>query len=372
MLKIVNIKSTIVFFWLCYTLLTCWYLGNITKILFFCILTLCFVPHIKVLNNSSLYAFLFGMSYSIFACLNDEISDFSSFLLFLIPPFFFFVYGKSISNDLLKKNHLLDFYIITSLLFGIAVYSGVLLNIFGSGQIVNFRRELLVGNNENVDVTSATLIGLNVSLGFAALPIACFCKINIIRRLFCVFLFLLSFMTTIHLINRTGLIVIFVTFLVVYFYKNRGNYLKFTFFIVLAILILVLSSKCGFIDADIIDAYNQRSDDLSSGGGRFYQWLDGAFKLFTDPLGYKLKNSSQSLAYVHNLWLDVARTSGIVPFFFLSLITIRMIKQIIVVAREMNNNSCILIAIFSAVILSVAVEPVMDGFPIFLYVFLMY
>ena len=312
-------KDFLVFIFFCYTLSTCWNLGNISKTLLTCILIAILIPIYRNINQASICALLFSITYAVFGSLNGYIGSISTILFYVVPPFFFYLYGKYLSIQIVDDNKLIDFYIITSYCFCLSVFYSVLDNIFVNGNLICLNRQLLVGNTEDINFNSATLIGLNVAIGFASLPIALFCKINMTRRLLCLSLFLLSLLTTIHLVNRTGLIVIIFSFTMVsYFYYKRHSPIKFAAYFILIFAVVVILTP-SLINSDLFEAYNERNSDLSSGGGRFTQWIDGALKLITMPLGYQL--SGNSLSYVHNLWLDIARVGGIIPFILVIIIT---------------------------------------------------
>ena len=71
--------------------------------------------------------------------------------------------------------------------------------------------------------------------------------------------------------------------------------------------------------------------------------------------------------YAHNLWVDIAREAGIIPFILYILFAISAIKEGIVYYRDNSNkiiNKIFILSILITYLLVFFTEPIMDGSPI--------
>lgn len=81
------------------------------------------------------------------------------------------------------------------------------------------------------------------------------------------------------------------------------------------------------------------------------------------------------LKYAHNMWLDVGKQAGLIPFLLLILFTIISLWNFIKILRNDKFSigfKVFLIGIYSAVLLNMAVEPILQGEPLFFIMFCMF
>ena len=81
------------------------------------------------------------------------------------------------------------------------------------------------------------------------------------------------------------------------------------------------------------------------------------------------------LKYAHNMWLDVGKQAGIIPFLLLILFTIISLWNLIKILRSDKFSiglKVFLVGIYSAVFLNMAVEPILQGEPLFFIMFCMF
>lgn len=92
--------------------------------------------------------------------------------------------------------------------------------------------------------------------------------------------------------------------------------------------------------------------------------------VFVNPFGW----TPVGYRYAHNLWLDTARTAGLFPFIFLIILTIWHIKESVALIRKLNAGllKTLLIACNVGFLLTFLVEPVMEGFMTYVFVFFMF
>ncbi len=78
------------------------------------------------------------------------------------------------------------------------------------------------------------------------------------------------------------------------------------------------------------------------------------------PLGWEL----EELGYSHNVWLDVVRVSGVIPFVLLVIFSVRSIwkvkKAIFIDSKQLSTN-ILFFTYLMAFFLVFMVEPIIDG-----------
>lgn len=126
-----------------------------------------------------------------------------------------------------------------------------------------------------------------------------------------------------------------------------------------------------FLDSDFGTYFRDRMDDsrygASSVGGRTERWLYAIESIAKHPTGWSLSDGG----YAHNLWLDVARVSGLIGLFALLLFTVvhlRAVQRSLGGLGKGSARASLLLAVMGLNLLFM-VEPIMDGF---LYVFYAY
>ena len=344
-------------------------------VLLFCLFSILICWEKTYFDKTSVYILLFSISYPLVLCMNTGKFN-PHYLLYLIAPITFYVWGQYIVTKINNQKGLLNFILLVLFFFAVQTYIITIEDVKEIGLINPMRTMLREGDEEAM--INATLFGLNVSLGLSGLAIfmALKNKFGSIRGFLFLCVLLLSLLTVIHLVNRTGIVVAVVCTLCSYFFRIRksGKILNATliimFTIVIVYFILSMFLDNGF---DIIEAYTNRfsteNTSISDYGGRSWRWVDAMARLFTYPFGW---NNDVKYSFVHNLWLDVAMFGGIIPFFFIVCATIRSLKQLFQLMK--HNNDIIVNSIFSlsiCFILSSFVEPVMVGFDSFFYLYCM-
>jgi hypothetical protein len=141
--------------------------------------------------------------------------------------------------------------------------------------------------------------------------------------------------------------------------------------LLISVLLYFILLKLGIFNNEVFDAYASRNEgDLSTGGGRTERWEYALQQLFLTPFGWA-ENSGKTDYFVHNMWLDIAKITGIIPFTLLLscsissfkiLLRLLRIKRDLVVAVLLALNVCFFCSCF--------VEPVYGGLHFFLYVML--
>lgn len=344
--------------------------GFITILALFCMLVPFVVPITRYIDSLGVLLITFTICFIFIGVINGCVDSLSTAIAYYIPTIFFYCLGKYIIDKIDFKYQICSILIIIIALYSLELYTSIVGSILSTGSILNTSRLFYFGGDESRQLT-ATLVGLGASLGFIGLPMFIIYKDSKLVRLSFLILFLFSLIITIHLINRTGLVVCILSLLVTLIYYYRSNTAQLLFIIILSVIVYYILLKLGAINQEILDAYASRNEvDLVSGGGRFQKWVYALKQLFVSPFGWA-ENAGKTVDYVHNMWLDIAKVVGIIPFITLVCCTISSFKVLlklmkaqkdIVVAMLLSLNVCFFISCF--------VEPVYGGLHFFLYVML--
>lgn len=342
--------------------------GFITLLALFCILVPLFVPINRYIDTLGLLLITFTICFTCIGVFNGYVKSLSTAIAYFIPSVFFYFIGRYIVDKLEFKYQIINMVILIIALYSLEIYTSIIGSIMSTGSIINTSRLFYFGGDEGRQLT-ATLVGLGVALGFVGLPMGIIYKENRLVRCLFLILFLLSLITTVHLVNRTGLVVCILSLLITLLYYYRTNTYQLFFALIASVILYFLVLKLGIINQEVIDAYASRNEvDLELGGGRIDKWIDAFKQLFMSPFGWAA-NVGKTDIFVHNMWLDIARVTGLIPFgvlvcctiaSFKVLLKLMRIKKDIIVAMLLSLNVCFFISFF--------VEPVYGGLHFFLYV----
>ena len=337
--------------------------------LFFCIMTLTSFAHLheylvclfcaivlsrirsKDMDRTAVMLLLFGVINGMILIGTGGLSGMGRFLANMLGPFLFYIYGKQLITIFESEKDLLIMLLIVFVAFLGMTYYSVLLDLNNVG-IVNKTREL----GEDVFV-KATILGLITSIGYCGLPT--FLSINkpFKSPLAIGFLLLtvLSLLTCVHLINRSGLLVFVFCVFITLLYLSQSNNQKYMTFVFLAGLIgLFYYVYKNTIIIDVLNAYDNRNiGDISTAGGRSLMWRQGLQYLIQNPFGF-----SNKMYYCHNLWIVivVAFIMGHAPIFKLV-----KIKGSPWICTLLGLNICFLVSSF--------MEPVTHANPYYFYLY---
>ncbi len=343
-------------------------LGMVTMLALWCICFIFVVPFDyykgKLLPGILLFTFL----YSAFGFMNGFMTI-PKLIGLILPMALFYILGRFLVIRIRKPIHLILLLILLLICYQLEVYTSFLDNYLSGNAPMSDKRVFYLGGDEN-RVLTATLVGLNISVSMVGLSSFIILKGYPKLRVLCLVLFLMAVFTTTYLLNRTALVISIITTLIVLIYFYRQNK---TALIIIISGILIASSivyKMGWISSDILVAYEERNFDLNTAGQRAPMWLNAFKEIFEHPLGWGEVASSDNY-YAHNMWLDIARVTGILPFLSLLWVSIKAlmiqlrlfrIKADHFVAVSTGLNMCFLLSCF--------VEPVYGGLHLFLWTML--
>lgn len=358
--------------------LLCWLLLSGTKLSTYAVLIL--VPYVLTDEEKSRGIdgmFFLILSYSVIYALYTYVNGYYAvalgnlFFQSLYPPLFYLL-GKY----LVKTNEIDSIYWIFLILVGlisIPVFIDVI-NDIKTNQFINPTR--LIERADGSKTSSATNIGIRVSLVVASVGVVMGKCNSFNERFFTIVFFILSILGIIcvfHLINRTGVIVAGVSVILVFLLNIRVIPPKN---IVLMVLLLIILSVFYIpkmqLFSEIDAAYLERNEGVSStstAGGRVDLWTKGVKDLYKNPFGI---DKSKFSYYSHNYWLDTNIRGGIIAFIFLLVITFKHVLNSIYIIR--GFRPCLLrtlvITCNVGFLFTGAVEPIMEGFMV--YVFMLF
>lgn len=332
-----------------------------------------FFPIKRYWDKTAFFLFLFSFLYVVFSWFSHSISFVDVYRL-LLGPVVFYIYGRYIvsrCNCNPSSIRMIILLMIISISFPVwwAVIGNILAgNIVSTTSAEGARWITTWGQSK---MAAATTYGLIASFGFCGVFFFIFSQ-NRFKNLDSWLLLagsICSILTTTYLINRAGIVILGVGTVIAVLYTFRGLHLKSSFVILFILLLFVIIvSKWGGI-SEVFQAYSDRAGNLSTGGDRTWRWLDALQKLFTRPLGWS-NDIQLGYVFVHNMWLDVARVAGILPFLALVVSTYYSVQTNFVLFKEKNNDLCLLlISLFSAVFLAYMVEPVIEANAFYLLIF---
>lgn len=322
----------------------------------------------KYVDSTSLCLMLFSFIYSMI-CM-PYTNSWTIFISYLLCPTAFYIFGKYAVDKLYNVSNIIFFWCLSILFFSIVLYISTFIDIRQHG-FINVTRSFTIYGAENNASMSATLYGMTASLGLVGLPYFLVKQNSNFVRYMYLLLFLLSLTTVIHLVNRTGLVVAVVCFVVMSLYIFRKKIPTLIFTYLMAIFVFILLIHFNIIDQSVFEAYQNRdtgTGSVDSAGGRSELWNLALNNLFKYPFGWL----ETGVSYSHNLWLDIARVSGIIPFMIFLVISI---KTYINLLKFLRTGKTTIVSLFLGLhicfFLTSFVEPVIEAVPLYFYIYMM-
>lgn len=350
-----------------------WSNVSVYIIVVFCLLGMLILPIRKYLDKTAVLLGLFSVFYCI-PILFAGVGSWFNFASYLLCPVIFYIYGKYVVDKLRESKLIALFFAVSILLFSIVLYVSAIQDII-QNKFVNITRSFSIwGMDGGQDSLSATLYGLVASLGLVGLSVA-FTRTVLTKSVKGMFLllFVLSMLTVLHLVNRTGIVIATVCVFCVSTYCSQGKVWRLLMVGLLVFVSFLLLIELNVINQNVIDAYTNRNEggsSVSSVGGRWDMWTDGIQNVFRYPLGWDVEGAQYG--YAHNLWIDVARVSGILPFLCFLMATLISYGKLFKLLRSKDMTIVpLLLGLNVCFFLSTFVEPVVEAIPLYFYLYMM-
>lgn len=354
----------IVFFY--YLLVVHMLTGFITQSTFFCLLVILAASGQNYHNKNATVLLLYGLSLAVIMTIKG-VYDISSVVDSILSQVCYYIFGKMVVDYYAqqRKNPLV-FLLLMAFFFGAYFYLWTIIDVIGTNSLVSPQRWLVVEGTQH----TATHIGTNVSIGLVGLSAFAVIRNNKIIKWCFLTIGLLSLLSVIHMVNRSGVVIAFLSIIIVlFFYYKKTSHFKTFVISALSVLILSIALYAIALSNDtfqlVVEAYAERETDvdesaLLQGGGRTIRWADALSNIPTHPFGWE--SSSKGYNYAHNMWLDVAKDAGWLPFVLLIVITFRIISGVLKLQKkECSSLTCTLLGINVCMFSSAFVEPVLGG-----------
>lgn len=332
---------------------------------------------LKFIDINLILLIFFGLTYCLFDKVYNDIF-YRNLLSFLVLTPLIYLLGRHLGSiNRSEKNYFLLYTIISTCLLFIYSYS-ILKEVVVNG--VNANRVYLIEfASRRVKSIEISVTGVCAHFGpaiaFLSLPFLknkpnlsfsfyFLCSILVILTLF------VSVVTATRNPQVVGIIIIFVTILRGVTFKNVLR----SFFVLVLIFFLIYSFSLYLSQFDIFSGITSRysDSDVNTAGDRSVAWKLGFENLYEYPFGGEPMNR---VSYYHNLWLDIRKVSGIIPFLIMIAFTFINYKFLFYNhnLRSISNSLLEFSRIgFVTLLLIMFVEPIIEGSPLVFYFFIFY
>ncbi|RNC88696.1 MAG: hypothetical protein ED555_13800 [Allomuricauda sp.] len=307
---------------------------------------------------------LLSLTYGLFYAL-DPVDGIQLIIVYstFLPAFY--MLGKFFINPVKEDKYIFYLLFISAAIYSLPVVVSVYQNFIEGGFVQVDRSIPYIWTDEPL---SATVMGayLTLNMVIPALLVVGRKAIPNVFKIIMIVLFVFSLICSIRLGSRTQLSVFLITSIVAVIYMLRRQSAKqnaILLLLLVGIVVFVLNTISFDLNEDWLTSFASRMEgkgnNAASAGGRTERWVKSFEYLFKKPLGWDLKE----FGYSHNLWLDVLRAGGIIPFVLLIVFSVRSFFQIRKTLRSTDNifiNGLIYIYAL-AFFLIFMVEPIFDA-----------
>ncbi|TMM53791.1 hypothetical protein FEE95_18000 [Maribacter algarum] len=309
-----------------------------------------------------LLSFIYALFYMF-----DPVGGIQYAIFYAVFPPVFYLLGKFLITENIPQYTIYLLLFLIGFVFSFSALVSVILN-FLEGGFSQLDRSLPMfwpGSG----LVSATKMGgfFTLNMCIPALLIGNQSKSKLIYKLIGIAIFIFSIVCVIRLGSRTQLGIMLITCFVSLIYVAPKQSFKknvLLFLLISGIGFYIYSNVSFDLNEDWLSTFAGRMDkgagDIASGGGRTERWIKSFEYMFEKPLGW----SVNEFGFAHNLWLDVLRVTGIIPFIILIIFSVRSFRTIKKTISFKSNQLyfSVQILIYSiAFFMLFMVEPIFDG-----------
>ena len=187
-------------------------------------------------------------------------------------------------------------------------------------------------------------------------------------KFFNIVVILLGFFIAVLLQARSFFIITIVFFIYILIIQLKfKNLLKLIISTLIISFFLVLinsfMSKSDNSYTEILDKLFIRFQDEKTESNRYEQWSSAIEIISNNPFGGGSTNKKIEFTYwFHNLWLDIGRTSGVIPLFLMLLFQIRILlalKDILFIKHSLETH--FLLIFYISLLIGLFVEIALEG-----------
>ena len=342
-------------------------------IIVFSIFSILFLRLFKLFDIKAALITLFGLLYSVLCYMNGMNTSLAALLSIVFAPVAYYLFGKKVAARSSSPLFFVVLLGIIAFVFSSELYYRIIVDIQEFGYV---KLSHHMGDEMDEEL-NATLYALNASLGLAGFSIL-FTEYRkkLWLSLFFLSLSILSFITVTHLVSRTGLVVIVFVLIAIIIYNMGLRPSSVLALILVSSLFVVgflfLSDSGSF--SDVLSAYVDKGERAGGSWGtassRSYRWSLALKNLVLFPLGWSADYRDY---YAHNLWLDVDRVTGLIPFIILLAVSIMSFKDLFRLLKSNNKSvATIVFAMYLTILLCCFVEPVIEGLIVYFYIYMFF
>lgn len=354
-------KGGFLFVLLCVALIMNNRFGYITMIGLFSIMVVASIVLRKpALDKIGLVVAIYCVLYIILSAFNGFNYSLSTLVLYLVAPPIFYYYGMRISDFCDTERDLSCVWFIIILCYALDVIITGVSNIVTTGEMFALNRSFSFYEGKEV---GATNLGLPLDIGVVGVSMAILCSDRKMKVLYFILAFF-SALIVIHLLNRTGLVVLFLCLVGLVCIKSikSGKFLMLAVLFVLLVLSILGTTE--ILNSEVVSLYTERNE-MEGLEGRSDRWVNNFSNLLLKPFGWAEDGETY---YIHNMWLDIARVSGFLPFCILFVLSVSFFWKAIKSALKYDSESSYLIlGLNICFFASCFVEPIYGGTHFMLY-----
>lgn len=362
-------------------------LFNLAGYIFSAMVTLLFMMEIKNMRISILEVILISFSITYFLIFTYyNAIDIETIILYLFGPWTAFIVGKTFVKKSKNQNAFIIILIVLAagmcihgLLNWVATLQSSYMSMYDYQRIaVDFWRK---------DIISVTVTGMFYTFATGISIGALISNVGKKYKVIAGITLILCISATVFFANKTLLVIIAVLLpiRIIIYLVSRDVPIKSKMIVVLSIclvlllILIVIYFNIGgiydqFLSLKIVDrVVSSEGDSRSEVWGTFFEdanWLKY-------PFGGGSIAETSSFGHLHNLWLDIYNTVGIIPFILFLIFTVCAIKRFVIFRRTMlregmKNEYICFEYLFFAIILNCMVEPIIEANPYYFLIVLMY
>lgn len=285
--------------------------------------------------------------------------------LFLAPYSYYFIGKYLVAKQNTESELLIVVFIVLSSLM-LPYLRMTIDDIRDSNELINVSRNLLQMQelDGGRDSLNATLVGMVCSSCLAGIGVFLSSKRKGIIPVLFLLLSIVTLFINIHILNRTAIFAFVICLMgeMVYFSKKNKKFILWTFVVLCLVYWLIVDVI--FVNQDLFLSYENRFEtDESSFGGRLTIWGNAIVHLFEYPFGWRDVDG-----FCHNMWLDIAREGGILPFICILGVTFNVIKPILRIRKiQQSSLICLFIGVDIIMFAYAFMEPVYQGNKVYFY-----
>lgn len=333
-------------------------------------------------TENSVICLVFGLFFGFAYRMHEDI-PLSSLVMYCLFPFVAYQSGQYMFKRFKSTDSFLVLFAVLTVCMALHAIILCTQDYLETGNIVNVTRT--IGFDEDVwdkdaeaEGLGATNMGVLVSIllgTFGIILVRAYSGAESIVKIIAVAGGILGLYVTVHLLNRTGLIIIVLS-VMVGFTRPPLSAVKvgiglLTVTIICSLLFLILRNSellqmamDGYADRNSVVGYG-----IGSAGGRTDRWAAALAQIPMTPFGSAKLEFPGETSYAHNMWLDTFIIGGWIPGVLLIVMTVRYLKRFYKVIRYKvldRFQTTYVLLVGSVMIIQSMVEPILQSnFPYF-------